>query len=261
MKIATWNINGVKARLDGVLTWLEQAKPDVACLQEIKSQDEGFPSERFEELGYNVAVHGQKGFNGVAILSKLPFDETLTGLPGDTSDEQARYLEAVFSVESGVVRVASIYLPNGNPIDSDKFPYKLAWMDRLKDHARDLLKLEEPFVLAGDYNAIPSEDDVYDPKAWEDDALFRPETREKFHRLINLGLTDAYRACHHETHQYTFWDYQGGAWQKDNGIRIDHMLLSPQAADRLQQCEIDRFTRSWEKPSDHVPVWIELKTE
>lgn len=261
MKIATWNINGIKARLDGVLTWLEQAAPDVACFQEIKSQDTGFPSERFEELGYNVAVHGQKGFNGVAILSKLPFDEINKGLPGDDSDEQARYLEGVFSVEHGVVRVASIYLPNGNPVDSDKYPYKLAWMERLKVRARDLLGYEEPFVLAGDYNAIPTPDDVHDPAAWEGDALFRPETREKFHALGNLGLTDAYRACHHETHQYTFWDYQRGAWQKDNGIRIDHMLLSPQAADRLKMCEIDRFTRGWEKPSDHVPVWIELQTD
>jgi exodeoxyribonuclease-3 len=261
MKIATWNINGIKARLDGVVTWLEQAKPDVACLQEIKSQDERFTSERFEELGYNVAVHGQKAFNGVAMLSKLPFDEVNRGLPGDESDEQARYLEAVFSVPAGVVRVASIYLPNGNPVDSDKFAYKLAWMDRLQDHTTELLKLEEPFVLSGDYNAIPTEDDVYDPAAWTDDALFRPETREKLHGLLNLGLTDAYRACHHEIHQYTFWDYQGGAWQKDHGIRIDHMLLSPQAADTLQACEIDRFTRGWEKPSDHVPVWIELKVE
>ncbi len=260
MKIATWNINGIKARLDGLVTWLEQANPDVACLQEIKSQDEGFPSERFEELGYNVAVHGQKGFNGVAILSKMPFDEVKSGLPGDESDEQARYLEGVFSVDSGVVRVASIYLPNGNPVDTDKFPYKLSWMDRLHDHARDLLKLEEPFVLAGDYNAIPTPEDVYDPQAWEDDALFRPETRGQFRALLNLGLTDAYRACHYEAHQYTFWDYQRGAWQKDNGIRIDHLLLSPQATDRLQGCEIDRFTRGWEKPSDHVPVWIDLKT-
>jgi len=259
MKIATWNINGIKARLDGLITWLEQTQPDVACLQEIKSQDEGFPSERFEELGYNVAVHGQKSFNGVAILSKKPFDEINKGLPGDDTDEQARYLEAVFSTEGSVVRVASIYLPNGNLVDSDKFPYKLVWMERLRDHARNLLAHEEPFVLAGDYNTIPTDDDVYDPEAWKGDALFKPETLEKFHTLVNLGLTDAYRACHHETHQYTFWDYQRGAWQKDHGIRIDHLLLSPQAADLLQTCEIDRFTRGWEKPSDHVPVWIKLK--
>jgi exodeoxyribonuclease-3 len=261
MKISTWNINGIKARLDGLLTWLEQAKPDVACLQEIKSVDEGFPSERFEELGYNVAVHGQKSFNGVAILSKKPFDEIIKGLPGDDTDNHARYLEVVISTDSGVVRVASIYLPNGNPVDTEKFPYKLRWMDRLKDHAKDLLALEEPFVLAGDYNVIPTDDDVHDPDAWRGDALFRPDTLEKFHSLLNLGLTDAYRACHYESHQYTFWDFQRGSWQKDHGIRIDHLLLSPQAADRLQGCEIDRFTRGWEKPSDHVPIWIELKTD
>lgn len=258
MKISTWNINGVKARLDGALTWLEQAKPDIACLQEIKSQDEGFPAERFEELGYNVAVHGQKGFNGVAMLSKRPFDEVIRGLPGDDGDGQARYLEAVISTESGAVRAASIYLPNGNPPDTGKYSYKLKWMDRLREHARSLLALEEPFVLAGDYNVIPTPDDVHDPEAWAEDALFLPETRSKFYALLNLGLTEAWRACHHETHQYTFWDYQKGAWQKDNGIRIDHLLLSPQAADRLRSCEIDRFTRGWEKPSDHVPVWLEL---
>jgi len=261
MKIATWNINGIKARLDGLVTWLEQAKPDIACLQEIKSVDEGFPSERFEELGYNVAVHGQKSFNGVAILSKKPFDEIIKGLAGDDADDHARYLEAVISTSSGVVRVGSIYLPNGNPVDTQKYPNKLRWMDRLIDHAKGLLGLEEAFVLAGDFNVIPTEDDVHDPLAWEGDALFRPETRTRFHRLLNLGLTDAFRACHSQSHQYTFWDFQRGAWQKDHGIRIDHLLLSPQAADRLQGCEIDRFTRGWERPSDHVPVWIELKTD
>jgi len=261
MKIATWNINGVKARIDGLVTWLEKANPDIACLQEIKSQDEAFPSERLEELGYNVAVHGQKGFNGVALLSKLPFDEVIAGLPGNDNDDQARYLEGVVSVDGGVVRVASIYLPNGNPVDSEKLPYKLRWMEHLRDHAEGLLALEEPFVLAGDYNVIPTPDDVHDPKAWEGDALFRPETHSRFRALLNLGLTDSYRACHHESHQYTFWDYQRGSWQKDHGIRIDHLLLSPQAADRLQACEIDRFTRGWEKPSDHVPVWIELRTD
>ena len=220
--------------------------------------DEGFPAERFEELGYTVALHGQKSFNGVAILSKRPIDELRRGLPGDEEDVQARYLEAVISCESGVVRVASIYLPNGNPTDSEKFPYKLAWMDRLAAHARDLLELEEPVVLAGDYNVIPAAEDVHNPEGWEGDALFRPESRTRFRGLLNLGLTDALRACSAEPHLYTFWDYQAGAWQKNNGIRIDHLLLSPQAADRLEGCEIDRFTRGWEKPSDHVPVWIEL---
>ena len=260
VKIATWNINGIKARLDGVVIWLNQARPDIVCLQEIKAQDEAFPGEKLEELGYNVAVHGQKGFNGVAILSKLPFDEIIAGLPGDDGDDQARDLEAVVSTGGGVVRVASIYLPNGNPVDSDKFGYKLAWMDRLNAHARELLALEEPFVLAGDYNAIPSGNDAHDPKAWEDDALYQPETRAKFHALVHLGLTDALRACRDEDDQFTFWDYQGGAWPKNHGIRIDHLLLSPQAADRIRQCAIDRATRGWEKPSDHVPVWLDLDT-
>jgi exodeoxyribonuclease-3 len=258
MKIATWNINGIKARLETVKTWLASASPDIACFQEIKSVDEGFPAEVFEELGYNVAVHGQKGFNGVALLSKLPFDEVIRGLPGDDEDVQARYIEGVVSVEAGVVRVVNLYLPNGNPIDSDKFPYKLAWMERLRTRVKELLTFEEPFVVAGDYNVIPTPEDVYDPTAWLNDALFRPETRAHFQSLLHLGLTDAFRACHDEPHQFTFWDYQAGAWQKNHGIRIDHLLLSPQAADRLVSCDIDSEPRGWEKPSDHVPVVMEL---
>lgn len=258
MKIATWNINGIKARLDTLLTWVKDASPEILCLQEIKCVDEAFPSEMFEELGYNVAVHGQKGFNGVALLSKLPFDETTPRLAGNNEDEQARYLEAVVSVPSGVVRIANLYLPNGNPSDSPKYDYKLAWMDRLKARAAELLTFEEPLVMAGDYNVIPMPDDVYNPAAWVDDALFKPETRAHFRSLLNLGLTDAFRACHDEAHRYTFWDYQAGAWQKNRGLRIDHLLLSPQAADRLQTCEIDTAPRGWEKPSDHVPIWIEL---
>ncbi|MGA9441941.1 MAG: exodeoxyribonuclease III [Methyloceanibacter sp.] len=258
MKIATWNINGIKARLETVQTWLGSASPDIACFQEIKSVDEGFPAEIFEEIGYNVAVHGQKGFNGVAILSKLPFDEVIRGLPGDPDDAQSRYIEGVFSVPSGVVRVVDIYLPNGNPTDSEKFPYTLAWMERLKARVKELLSYEEPFVIAGDYNVIPTPEDVYDPAAWISDALFRPETRAQYQKLVNLGLTDAFRACHDEPHQFTFWDYQAGAWQKNHGIRIDHLLLSPQAADRLVSCDIDAEPRGWEKPSDHVPVVMEL---
>ncbi|MCB1435966.1 MAG: exodeoxyribonuclease III [Rhodobiaceae bacterium] len=258
MKIATWNINGIKARAEALPAWLKAAAPDIVCLQEIKSVDEGFPSALFEDLGYNVAVHGQKGFNGVAILSRTPFDEVIRGLPGDKNDLQARYIEAVISSGGGVVRVASIYLPNGNPVDSDKFPYKLGWMDRLIGHARDLLALEEPLVLAGDYNVIPGNGDVHDPAAWTGDALFQPESRARFRALVNLGLTDAVMACDDSAGQYTFWDYQAGAWQKNNGIRIDHMLLSPQAADRLAGTGIDREPRGWERPSDHVPVWCEL---
>ena len=258
MRIATWNINGIKARLETVKTWLRSASPDIACFQEIKSIDEGFPSEVFEELGYNVAVHGQKGLNGVALLSKLPFDEVVRGLPGDPDDLQARYTEGEVTVPSGVVRVVNIYLPNGNPVDSEKYPYKLSWMERLKLRVEELMTYEEPFVVAGDYNVIPTPEDVYDPKAWLSDALFLPETRARFQSLLNLGLTDAFRACHDEPHQFTFWDYQAGAWQKNHGIRIDHLLLSPQAADILVSCDIDAEPRGWEKPSDHVPVVMEL---
>ena len=258
MKIATWNINGVKARINTALAWLREAEPDVACFQEIKSVDENFPREPFEALGYHVETHGQKGFNGVALLSKHPFEEVTARLPGDEDDEQARYLEGVISVPSGLVRVASLYLPNGNPIDAPKFPYKLNWMKRLHAHARKLLQEEVPFVLAGDYNVIPEPEDARHPDAWVGDALYQPQTRQAFRALKNLGLTDALRACHADGERYTFWDYQAGAWQKNNGIRIDHLLLSPQAADRLRGCEVDAHVRGWEKPSDHVPVWIDL---
>lgn len=258
MNIATWNINGIKARLETVKTWLREANPDVVCLQEIKSVTEGFPSEVFEDLGYNVAVHGQKSFNGVAILSKRPFDEVVTGLPGNEADEQARYIEAVIAGDDTIFRVASIYLPNGNPVDTEKYPYKLEWMQHLKAHAETLLAYEEPLVLAGDYNVIPEARDVHAPKAWEGDALYRPETHAAFRSILNLGLTDAFRAVNAEEKQYSFWDYQAGAWPKNNGIRIDHLLLSPQAADRLEGCRILRETRGWEKPSDHVPVMIDL---
>jgi exodeoxyribonuclease-3 len=258
MKVATWNINGVKARLDQLLTWLQSAKPDVVCLQEIKSLDEGFPASAVREIGYNVVVHGQKGFNGVAILSRMPPEDVRRGLPGDDEDQQARYLEAVFSVSRGVLRVASIYLPNGNPIGTDKFAYKCGFMDRLERHARGLLALEEPLVLAGDYNIIPEPADARTPAAWVNDALFQPQSRAAWRRYLSLGLTDAIRACHPDLGVYTFWDYQAGAWQKDNGIRIDHLLLSPAAADRLVTADVDRQARGWEKPSDHAPVWAEL---
>jgi exodeoxyribonuclease-3 len=258
MKIASWNINGVKARIDGALTWLKEASPDVACFQEIKCTDDAFPAGAFEEIGYNVAVHGQKGFNGVAVLSKRRFDEVaVRGLPGDESDSHARYIEVLVPREGGIVRIGNLYLPNGNPIGTDKFAYKLAWMKRFETRTRELLALEEPFVLLGDYNVIPEPMDAKYPDAWRNDALFQPEARGAFRALLNLGLTDAVRACHPQPGVYTFWDYQAGAWQKDHGIRIDHILVSPQAADRLSAAGIDRFTRGWEKPSDHVPVWIE----
>ena len=258
MRIATWNINGVRARIDGAVAWVRDAAPDVVCFQEIKSEDAAFPREAFEDLGYNVETHGQKGFNGVAILSRLPIDEVSRGLPGDDDDGQARFIEAVFSVEGGAIRVASLYLPNGNPVGSDKYAYKFAWMDRFEAYAHARLASEEMFVLAGDYNVIPEPEDARHPENWRDDALFQPETRQRFRRLINLGLTDAFRACTSEPGHYSFWDYQAGAWQRNNGIRIDHLLLSPPAADRLVSAMIDKRTRGWDKPSDHVPVVIEL---
>ncbi|MFN3868668.1 MAG: exodeoxyribonuclease III [Hyphomicrobiaceae bacterium] len=259
MKIATWNINGVKARLDAALAYLSSASPDVVCLQEIKSVDEGFPRAAFEDLGYAVATHGQKGFNGVAILSKRSPDDVRRGLPGDEADEQARYIEADIAGDGGVVTIASIYLPNGNPVGTEKFAYKLAWMQRLETHARTLLAHEMPLVLAGDYNVIPTPLDAKRPEAWTGDALFQPESRAAWRRLCALGLTDAIRACHPTDPLYTFWDYQAGAWSKNDGIRIDHMLLSPQATDRLIAAGIDRDVRGGEKPSDHVPVWAEIR--
>ena len=254
MKIASFNINGVKARLPRLLEWLKEAAPDVACLQELKSVDENFPRMEIEELGYNVVTHGQKSFNGVALLSKLPVEDVRRGLPGDETDEQARYIEAFI----GGARVASIYLPNGNPAPGEKFDYKLSWMDRLLAHVRDLLTYEEVLVLAGDYNVCPQDIDVYDPNGWRDDALCRPESRARFRQLMNLGLTDALRLFAPSGPQYTFWDYQRGAWQKDHGLRIDHLLLSPQAADLVSGCAVDRVPRGKEKASDHTPIWCEL---
>ncbi|MGB3445923.1 MAG: exodeoxyribonuclease III [Xanthobacteraceae bacterium] len=261
MRIATWNVNSVRQRLDHLLTWLSECSPDIACLQEIKCVDEAFPREAIEALGYNVVTHGQKTFNGVALLSRLPFDETTPRLAGDPEDAHARFLEGVVSLKHGALRVACLYLPNGNPANTDKYPYKLNWMSRLLEYTKERLKAEEPLVLAGDFNVIPAARDVHNPEAWVDDALFRPETRERFQALLGLGLTDALRASTDAAGQYTFWDYQAGAWQKNNGLRIDHLLLSPQAGDRLTGVGIDKYVRAWEKPSDHVPVWIDLDTE
>ncbi len=261
MKIATWNINSIKARLPNVLDWLARAEPDIVCLQELKCRNEAFPSLEIEDMGYNIAVHGQKTYNGVALLSRLPFDEIITGLPGDDADDQARYIEAVVSVKSGPLRIASIYLPNGNPVETPKYAYKLDWMDRLITHAGNLLRHEERLILAGDYNVIADQEDVHDPQSWWGDALYRPETLEKYRILCNLGLTNAFKACNAQGHQYSFWDYQAGAWQRDNGILIDHLLLSPQAADVLLTCQTDKDVRGWKKPSDHVPVWLELDVD
>lgn len=258
LKIASWNVNSIKIRAEAVAQWLREAQPDVVCLQEIKCQDGGFPRTIFEDAGYNLSVHGQKSYNGVAILSKWPMSEVTAGLPTLIGDDQARYLEAVIGLPGEAIRVASIYLPNGNPPEGAKYDYKLNWLAALREHARTLLTYEETLILGGDYNVIPEAADVYDPAAWRDDALFKIETRERFRRLLNLGLSDAFRLCNGEPGQYSFWDYQAGAWQRNLGIRIDHLLLSPEAADRLAQSGIDKHVRGREKPSDHVPVWAVL---
>ncbi|ETD83920.1 exodeoxyribonuclease III [Rhodobacter capsulatus] len=257
MKIATFNINGIKARAEALPAWLRAAEPDVVLLQEIKSTDEAFPQEVLEGTGYTVHTHGQKSFNGVAILSRLPLEDVTRGLPGDESDDQARWIEATV-IGTRAVRVCGLYLPNGNPAPGPKYDYKLAWMARMQARVETLLRSEEPLVFAGDYNVIPQDEDAAKPDSWRTDALALPETRAAFRRIVNLGLTDAFRARVPGPGQYSFWDYQAGAWQKNNGIRIDHLLLSPQAADLLRDAGIDKEVRAGEKPSDHVPVWIDL---
>jgi exodeoxyribonuclease-3 len=252
--VATWNVNSVEARLGILLDWLDAFRPDVALLQELKCIDADFPGLEIKGRGYTAAVHGQKAYNGVAILSRLPIEDVRTGLPGAPEDAQARYLEGTV----GGLRVASIYLPNGNPAPGDKFDYKLAWMKRLVEHARGLLATEQPIVLGGDYNIAPTDADVYDPAGWAEDALCRPDSRARFRELINLGYTDAFRALHPQAGQYSYWDYMAGRWQRDEGLRIDHLLLSPQATDRLMECGIDRTPRDREKASDHTPVWCRL---
>lgn len=254
-KIATWNVNSVKARLPNLLAWLRESKPDVVLLQETKTTDDTFPRLEIMSLGYHVATSGQKTYNGVAILSRHPLDEVRTALPGDPDDLQARYIEALVG---GTLRVASIYLPNGNPTDGASFPYKLRFLERLSHHAAHLLRLEGPLVLGGDYNVCPTDEDVYDPAGWAKDALCRPESRQRFRTLLHLGLTDALRALHRDKGLYSFWDYQGGAWPNNLGLRIDHLLLSPQAADRLLASGVDKAPRGWERPSDHTPVWCTL---
>ena len=286
MKIATWNVNSIKARLPRVLEWLKEFQPDVVLLQELKGVEETFPALEIGDLGYNVAVSGQKTYNGVAILSKTPIEVELTALPGDAKDEQARYIEALVTPQGDTqsgdtqsgdtqsggtqsggtpVRVASIYLPNGNPTrnddgeNSEKYLYKLGWMERLIAHAQGLLKTGDAFVLGGDYNICPTDDDVHDPAGFADDALCRPESRARFRRLMHLGLTDAFRAFNAQPHLYSYWDYQRGAWAKDNGLLIDHLLLSPEAADRLTASGIDKTPRGKDKASDHTPVWCDLE--
>ena len=257
VKIASFNINGIKARANALITWLRDAQPDVALLQEIKSVSENFPSDLFKDLGYNVAVNGQKSFNGVAILSKLPIEDIVTRLPGDSEDDQARWLEVTI-VGNQAIRMCNLYLPNGNPTPGPKYDYKLSWMRRLHEKAKELIDSEIPAFMAGDYNIIPQAEDAANIGAWEQDALFLPESRTEFRKILNLGFTDAFRAKHNGSGHYSFWDYQAGAWDRDDGIRIDHFLLTPQCADLLKNCQIDKHIRSKEKPSDHVPIWIEL---
>ena len=257
MKIATYNINGVKARLPALLDWLAEAKPDVVALQEIKTVDEAFPRGEIEDAGYVVETHGQKGFNGVALLSRVALEDVRRGLPGDDGDEQARWIEGV-AVGAAPLRICGLYLPNGNPAPGPKYDYKLAWMARLRDRVAAALAEEEATVFIGDWNVIPRAEDCHDPSAWAEDALYLPATRAAYRRIETLGLTDAIAATHAAPGAYTFWDYQGGAWPKNRGIRIDHALLTPQAADRLAAAGIDAEVRGREKPSDHAPVWVEL---
>ena len=257
MKIATFNINGIKARAAALCDWLDEAAPDVALLQEIKSADEGFPSDLFEERGYNVATHGQKSFNGVAILSKLPLEDVTHGLPGDPEDEQARWIEATV-IGKQALRICGLYLPNGNPAPGPKYDYKLNWMERLYERANELIQDQMPALMAGDYNIIQKAEDAARPEAWTKDALFLPQSRTAFRKIVNLGFTDAFRARQNGAGHYSFWDYQAGAWNRNDGILIDHILLTPAAADLLQDCKIDHEIRGREKPSDHVPVWVKL---
>ena len=256
MKIATFNINGVKARLPRLKEWLAETRPSVACLQEIKSPDENFPASEFEELGYQLIWHGQKSFNGVAILAdgEEPI-EVQRGLPGDPEDEQSRYLEA----DVGGVRVVCIYLPNGNPLPGPKFDYKIAWMERLRTRMNDIWASEVPCAVLGDFNVIPEDDDVWSPKAMESDALMQPESRAAYARLLSDGWCDAMRTHNPRGGVWTYWDYQAGAWQRDHGFRIDHILLSPELADRLDTVGVDREHRGREKASDHAPVWAKLR--
>lgn len=257
MKIATFNINGIKARQDALVDWLKAADPDVACLQEIKSPDEAFPRALFQAMGYHVETHGQKSFNGVAILSKLPLTDVRRGLAGDETDEHARWIEAVVT-GSRPIRVAGLYLPNGNPAPGPKYDYKLAWMARMKTRVTEIMADEVPAVFCGDYNVIPQAEDAARPQDWTTDALYLPQTREAYRRLLALGLTEAFRARNPGPGHYSFWDFQRGAWERNNGIRIDHHLLTPQAADLLLDTGIDKAVRGGERPSDHVPVWIRL---
>ncbi|MEO3403278.1 exodeoxyribonuclease III [Mucilaginibacter sp. CAU 1740] len=256
MKIATYNVNSINARMPVLLRWLEETQPDVACLQELKAPQENFPEQALLDAGYNAIWHGQKSWNGVAILTRnRSISEVRHALPGDEEDSQSRYIEAIVDG----VTIACLYLPNGNPAPGPKFDYKLAWLDRFKAHAAELLATGNPVILTGDYNIIPTETDVYKPERWVDDALFRPETREAFQQLLAQGWTDAIRHLHPTETIYTFWDYFRNAYGRDAGLRIDHFLLSPDLVAKLEAAGVDKNVRGWEKSSDHGPVWIKLK--
>jgi exodeoxyribonuclease-3 len=256
MKIATYNVNGVNGRLPVLLRWLKEEKPDVACLQELKAPQEKFPEEAIKEAGYNAHWHGQKSWNGVAILVRNGEAELVRkGLPGDEEDTQSRYMEAIVND----ILICCLYLPNGNPAPGPKLDYKMQWMERLAKHSKTLLNAGKPVVMTGDFNVIPTENDVYKPERWVEDALFRPEVREAFHTLVAQGWTDALRKLYPDETIYTFWDYFRNAYGRNAGLRIDHFLLSPDLVDRLKEGAVDKQVRGWEKTSDHAPVWIELK--
>ncbi len=258
MKIATWNVNSIRQRIAHLLAFLDTQKPDIVLLQETKVENDKFPIMEIEERGYNLALHGQKTFNGVAILSKYPLEDIVTALPGDEADAQARYIEAVVSIRGSAVRIASVYVPNGQSPDSEKFPYKLRFLERLAAHAQHLLRYQEVLVVGGDYNVAPAAEDVYDPKGQEGTVCFHPEERKRFHALLHLGLYDAWRNLHPQDHAYSWWDYRGGGFVNDKGMRIDHLLLSPEALDCLGDCSMLREERATENPSDHIPVLATL---
>lgn len=259
LTIATWNVNSIKSRLHQLLPYLKEKSPDILLLQELKCLEEAFPAMEIESLGYNIAAFGQKTYNGVAVLSKYPIDESIKGLPGDDSDEAARYIESVISLKDRAIRVASVYVPNGQAVGTDKFAYKLRFFDRLHTHLKTLLSYEEMLVIGGDYNVAPEAIDVYDPKSLEGTVCFHPEERIRFRKYLHMGFTDAYRTIHPETHHYSWWDYRSRGWEYNRGMRIDHLLLSPEAVDALQECDIETQMRGQERSSDHVPVWCKLQ--
>lgn len=255
MKIITWNINSIRQRIPHLLDILEEKRPDVVLLQELKAQDDQVPTDEIETLGYNITIWGQKTFNGVAILSKYPLEDVVRGLPGNGEDPQARYIEAL----TNGMRVASVYVPNGEAPGTEKYAYKLKFLDLLASHTKTLLSYDEKLVIGGDFNVAPQDQDVHDPKIWHEKILCSTPEREHFRRILYLGMTDALRVQHpHGNDLFTWWDYRGGSWPTNKGLRIDHLLLSPQAADSLQACEVEKTPRSWDKASDHAPVWCEL---